>query len=80
MGADRFKLITVESDFGAGKKGAALGPQALINELRNKKFNAIDGVRVEEPLGWWLVRASNTQSALIIRAEGNTEAGLCRVR
>jgi arginase len=42
MGADRFKLITVESDFGAGKKGAALGPQALINELRNKKFNAID--------------------------------------
>ena len=42
MSADRFKLITVESDFGAGKKGAALGPQALINELRNKKFNAID--------------------------------------
>ncbi len=42
MSSDRFKLITVESDFGAGKKGAALGPQALINELRKLKFNEID--------------------------------------
>jgi len=42
MSADRFKLITVESDFGAGKKGAALGPQALINELRSQQFQAID--------------------------------------
>ena len=42
MRADRFKLITVESDFGAGKKGAALGPQALIDELRKLKFSAID--------------------------------------
>jgi len=42
MSADRFKLITVESDFGAGKKGAALGPQALIEELRKLQFNEID--------------------------------------
>jgi phosphomannomutase len=41
-----------------------------------KAFNTIDGVRVEEPNGWWLVRASNTQSALIIRAEGDTEKDL----
>ena len=42
MSVERFKLITVESDFGAGKKGAALGPQALINELKQLKFSAID--------------------------------------
>lgn len=42
MGADRFKLITVESDFGAGKQGAALGPQALLKELQLQNFNAID--------------------------------------
>ena len=54
----------------------------IIDELKEKllaagkQFNAIDGVRVEEPHGWWLVRASNTQSALIIRAEGNTEVDL----
>lgn len=27
------KIITIESDFGAGKKGAKLGPQALLKEL-----------------------------------------------
>ncbi len=42
MSADRFKLITVESDFGAGKKGAALGPQALLKELQEQQFSAID--------------------------------------
>lgn len=54
----------------------------IIDDLKQKLgqaekiFNAIDGVRVEEPYGWWLVRASNTQSALIIRAEGNSEKDL----
>lgn len=42
MSVERFKLITVESDFGAGKKGAALGPQALLKELQEHHFNAID--------------------------------------
>jgi len=27
------KIVTIESDFGAGKKGAKLGPQALLKEL-----------------------------------------------
>ena len=31
---------------------------------------AIDGVRVSNQYGWWLVRASNTQAALSARAEG----------
>lgn len=38
----RFKLVTVESDFGAGKRGAALGPQALIEELKRTGFEAFD--------------------------------------
>ena len=32
----------------------------------------IDGVRVRLDDGWWLVRASNTESALVARAEGKT--------
>lgn len=28
------KFITIESDFGAGKKGAKLGPQALLSQLK----------------------------------------------
>ena len=42
MRDERFKLITVESDFGAGKQGAALGPQALIDELKVLNFEGID--------------------------------------
>ena len=32
----------------------------------------IDGVRVRNDDGWWLVRASNTEAALVVRAEGKT--------
>jgi len=36
----------------------------------------IDGVRVRVDGGWWLVRASNTQPALVLRAEGRTPEGM----
>ncbi len=42
MRAERFKVITVESDFGAGKRGAAKGPQALLSILQQKNFTAFD--------------------------------------
>jgi len=42
MRDERFKLITIESDFGAGKQGAAQGPGALINELKSRNFNFIE--------------------------------------
>jgi hypothetical protein len=41
--------------------------------------NAIDGVRVTTPDGWWLLRASNTQDVLVVRAESRDEAGLARL-
>lgn len=31
--------------------------------------NVIDGVRVRADFGWWLIRASNTEAALVARAE-----------
>ena len=36
----------------------------------------VDGVRVETKTGWALVRASNTQPALTIRFEANSEDNL----
>jgi phosphomannomutase len=36
----------------------------------------IDGVRVETNNGWWLLRASNTESMLIVRAEALSKEGL----
>jgi phosphomannomutase len=44
--------------------------------LENIAFNNIDGIRVDFDGGWWLIRASNTQPALIIRCEGISEAKL----
>lgn len=41
-------------------------------------FNSLDGVRVTSDDGWWLVRASNTEEAIFIHCEGNTEIGLER--
>lgn len=40
----------------------------------------VDGVRVSTPDGWWLLRASNTQAALVARAEGATQAALDRLK
>jgi phosphomannomutase len=42
-------------------------------------FNATDGARVNNPDGWWLLRASNTQDVLVARAEASSEAGLERL-
>ncbi len=41
-------------------------------QSKNMSFNDIDGVRVEFEDGWGLVRASNTQPALVLRFEGPT--------
>ena len=43
------------------------------------EVNGTDGVRVNTPDGWWLLRASNTQDVLVARAESDTEEGLKRL-
>jgi len=40
----------------------------------------IDGVRAIYPAGWALVRASNTQGALVLRFEADTEEDLAAIR
>ena len=41
----------------------------------NDSLNTIDGVRLTGKDGWWLIRASNTEAKLVLRAEGrNPEA------
>jgi phosphomannomutase len=44
------------------------------------EINAIDGVRVTTPDGWWLLRASNTQAVLVARAEAADRAALQRLK
>jgi phosphomannomutase/phosphoglucomutase len=47
---------------------------------REHKIIDIDGVRVLFPEGWGLIRASNTQPALVLRFEATSEAALRRIR
>jgi phosphomannomutase len=42
--------------------------------------NDIDGVRVNHPYGWWLLRASNTQAVLVARCESSTDDGLEKLK
>ena len=44
------------------------------------KVNTIDGLRVDFPDSWGLVRASNTMPAIVVRFEGETENSLERIK
>ena len=56
----------------------------VVEKVKNSSFKdynksdllTIDGIRVTSDIGWWLLRASNTQAALIARAEGNSKRDL----
>jgi phosphomannomutase len=59
---------------------------AVVAEVRDRlksegaTFDDVDGVRVKNADGWWLLRASNTQAVLVARAEARDEAGLERLK
>ena len=44
------------------------------------KITDLEGLRVDFPDGWGLVRASNTTGALVIRFEADTEAAMIRIQ
>ena len=44
------------------------------------KVNTIDGIRVNTDRGWWLLRASNTQPALIARCEAESNDNLAKLK
>jgi len=59
----------------------------VIEEVRERlrgrtgiEVNEIDGVRVTDEDGWWLLRASNTQAVLVARCESASEDGLQRLK
>ncbi len=55
------------------QKAPAIQALSSILEQEGATVNRLDGLRVQRPHGWWLLRASNTQAALIGRCEGATE-------
>ena len=45
----------------------------IQNKYAAKYCNFIDGIRVDLDVGWFLIRASNTENSLILRIDGNTK-------
>jgi phosphomannomutase/phosphoglucomutase len=48
--------------------------------FRDYPFNDIDGIRIHFDKGWGLLRASNTQPALVLRFEANDEDSLEQIK
>ena len=59
---------------------------AIVDEVlaqarsANLDINDVDGLRVSGPDGWWLLRASNTENALVVRCESHDQEGLERLK
>jgi len=54
-------------------------PDRLLQSLRGYDLLTVDGVRFSTPTGWGLVRVSNTEPALTVRAEAHEGAELSRI-
>jgi len=59
--SDKIKFTIIEN----------ISKKALEN-YSSENITIIDGVRATNNYGWWLIRASNTEEALIIRFEGRS--------
>jgi phosphomannomutase len=75
-------LNTPEVRFNCDDRRKFAVVQDVADRLRQEgaKVSEIDGVRVQTPDGWWLLRASNTQAVLVARCEATTHEGLERLK
>ncbi len=53
---------------------------AKLAQQPELQINTLDGLRVSTPDGWWLLRASNTQPALVARVEAADEVKLLKLQ
>jgi phosphomannomutase len=60
----------------ADRKAAVVAEVVARLEMAGAVLDLTDGARVTSDAGWWLLRASNTESVLTVRAEGHDRAAL----
>jgi phosphomannomutase len=76
-----FNTPETRFEVSAARKFAVIGEvKERLAAMTGISVNDVDGVRVNTPDGWWLVRASNTQEVLVARAESATLEGLDRLK
>ena len=64
----------------ARKFGIVEEVRSRLAELAGISVDDTDGVRVTTDDGWWLLRASNTQSVLVVRCEAGDAESLARLK
>lgn len=74
-------VITPELRFPVAEERKFVAIRDVQARLRDAgaAMRLIDGVRVQRDEGWWLLRASNTEAAIIARAEAKDESGLAQL-
>ena len=60
--SDKIKFSTIDN---ISKK--------VFEKYNSNDVITLDGLRVKNNNGWWLIRASNTEEALVVRFEGKSE-------
>lgn len=73
---ETFTTPEIREDCPDSRKFALVEAAGEILKARGVDFNAMDGLRVDFPGGWGLVRASNTQPVLVMRFEAETREQL----
>lgn len=73
--SDEWRIPVEES-----KKFGIIDALAATLRKDGASVNSLDGVRVTNEYGWWLIRASNTDAKLVARCEGYTADGLQKQR
>ena len=80
---EKLTEMAEEAARSAGPPQASAAPSggSVIREAISvgAKLSTIDGVRVDWPDGFGLIRASNTTPVLVLRFEGHTQAALHRI-
>jgi phosphomannomutase/phosphoglucomutase len=52
----------------------------LVAKFEGARLSTMDGLRVDWPDGWGLVRASNTTPILVMRFDADTNAAMARIQ
>jgi len=74
-------VATPELRFAVPREQKGTAVAEVLQNLRTDGavVNDTDGVRVDTADGWWLLRSSNTEDVLVVRAESADQGGLDRL-
>ena len=74
------QLVDLATAPSAGNSAHAVASVAALFSAPPATVNTIDGLRVDWPDGFGLIRASNTTPVLVLRFEGHTPEALTRIQ